>query len=172
MEAPLWTDATEPVHVTTTWSTQQPLNLIEVGWRSPPGLSPIVAGPDLFFGPLGPGRRVYPAGCRAGRITHNVRVRFPDGVIPVRIPEPLERKERDFFVRQNWSQSQDGRELQVSTEMRSSVAGRVCEPLVIDAVSAAYRSVQDKLRPLLRFERATAGQQGNASIDEQSGNDK
>jgi hypothetical protein len=99
-------------------------------------------------------------------------VSFPEGVIPVRIPEPLERKERDFLVRQNWSQSQDGRELQVSTEMRSSVAGRVCEPLVINAVSAAYRSVQDKLHPLLHFERAPAQQERNTSIDQQAGKDK
>lgn len=149
LDAPPWTDAREPVHVTTTWDMQPATNPLQAGWRAPPGLSPIVASPTLFFGAFDTHKRIYPAGCRPGKVVQNLDLTLPDGVAPRDLPFPIVQRTPLFSFRESWSQ--DGRHVRVSTEIISSAVGRVCTPEQIEAVRGAYRGIANRVRPLLQF---------------------
>jgi transglutaminase-like putative cysteine protease len=151
LDAPPWTTTSEPYRITTTWETKRPFDLVQAGWRTPVGFSPIVAFPDLFFGTLDRAKRIYPAGCRAGRAVNSVDVALPDDVSADRLPAPVEAKVGDFSYRTRWSA--EGHHLQVRTEIVSSVPTRVCGPEQIDAIRAAYRSIEERVSPLLHFSR-------------------
>src|SRR6202043_112408 len=105
--------------------------------------SPIVAFPDLFFGSLDRAKRIYPAGCRAGRAVNSVDVTLPDDVSADRLPAAVEANAADFSYKTRWSA--DGRHLQIRTEIVSSVLARVCGPEQIDAIRAAYRSIEERV---------------------------
>jgi hypothetical protein len=149
LEAPPWTTTSEPYRITTTWDTKHPFDLVQAGWRAPVGFSPIVAFPDLFFGSLDRAKRIYPAGCRAGRAVNSVDVTLPDDVSADRLPAAVEANAADFSYKTRWSA--DGRHLQIRTEILSSVLARVCGPEQIDAIRAAYRSIEERVSPLLHF---------------------
>jgi Domain of Unknown Function with PDB structure (DUF3857)/Transglutaminase-like superfamily len=151
LEAPPWTTVSEPFRITTTWDTTHPFDLVQAGWRAPVGFSPIVAFPDLFFGALDRTKRVYPAGCRAGRAVHTVDVTLPDDFSAIRLPATVEANTTDFSYHIRWSA--EGRQLQIRTEIVSSVPTRVCGPDQINAVRAAYRSIEERVSPLLHFSR-------------------
>jgi hypothetical protein len=149
-DAPPWTTTSEPYRITTTWDTKHPFDLVQAGWRGTVGFSPIVAFPDLFFGALDRAKRVYPAGCRAGRAVNTLDVTLPDDISAARLPEAVEAKATDFSYRTRWSA--EGHH-QVRTEIESSVATRVCGPEQIDAIRAAYHSIEERVSPLLHFSR-------------------
>ena len=151
LDAPPWTIAAEPYRITTAWDTKPPFDLVQEGWRGTLGFSPIVASPDLFFGTLDHAKRVYPAGCRAGRAVSTVDVTLPDDISAVRLPEAVEAKATDFSYRTRWSA--EGHHLKVRTEIESSVASRVCGPEQIDAIRAAYHAIEERVSPLLHFSR-------------------
>jgi transglutaminase-like putative cysteine protease len=151
LDAPPWTTTTEPYRITTTWTAKRPFDLVQAGLRVPVGFSPILPFPDLFFGPLGRSRRIYPAGCRAGRVINTVDVVLPDDVSAVGLPPALEAKAPGFWYQTRWSA--EGHRLQVRTEMVSQAPTRVCTPERIDAVRTAYLSIEERISPLLRFSR-------------------
>jgi Domain of Unknown Function with PDB structure (DUF3857)/Transglutaminase-like superfamily len=151
LDAPPWTTTSEPYRITTTWDTKRPFDLVQAGWRATVGFSPIVAFPDLFFGTLERSKRIYPAGCRAGRAVNTLDVTLPDDISAVRLPEAVEAKATDFSYRTRWSA--EGHHLQVRTEIVSTVPTRVCSPEQIEAVRAAYRSIEERISPLLHFSR-------------------
>lgn len=146
------TPTSDLFRVVTKWDDKRSLDLAQDGWRVPPGFSPFVPYPDLFFGPLDRGKRIYPAGCRAGRAVHSVDVTLPSGIIPDRLPETIQATARDFAYREQWSVV--GNHLHVRTETTSSCQGRVISPAQMDAVRAAFARIQDKVSPLLHFSRA------------------
>ena len=147
MDAPPWTETREPFRVTTRWDQQQP---IQAGWRAPVGFSPLVANPDLFFGALDANKRSYPGFCRPGRFIHTLDATFADGIaLPAQLPAAIKQTTPQFSFRHAWSRQ--GNHLKLRTEIVSSVQGRVCSAGEIDAVSAAYRPVQDRLGLTLRF---------------------
>jgi hypothetical protein len=152
IEAPAWTDAHEPYRITTKWETPKPANPADARPRVPAAFSPILPHPSLFFGPLDSKKRTYPAACRAGRIVHTVHLTLPDNVLSVKLPPILKRSTPLFSFTEEWSR--DGQSLQVRTELRSSVATRVCNPNEIDAVTATFKSVQNRATPLIAFARA------------------
>ena len=158
LEAAPWTDTREPVRVTTAWDMQQASDPVKSGWRAPPGLSPLVAHPDLFFGNFEPHRRAYPAGCRAGKIVHNLELVLPEGVTHGQMPPPLVQHAPLFSFQERWSA--DSHHVRVRTEITSSVTGRVCTPDQIEAVRAAYAAIQTRAHPLLRL---------NAQVHESAG---
>jgi hypothetical protein len=98
--APPWKQTSEPFRITTTWDATQSLDWLQAGWRAPSGFSPIVAYPDLFFGPLDRNKRIYPAACRAGRVVQSVDVTLPVGIGPDRLPAAIETSAPDFAYRQ------------------------------------------------------------------------
>jgi hypothetical protein len=155
LDAPPWTTTSEPYRITTTWEMKRPFDLVQAGWRIPVGFSPIVAFPDLFFGTLDRAKRIYPAGCRAGRAVNSVDVSLPEDVSADHLPALVEANAGDFSYNTRWSA--EGHHLQVRTEIVSSVPTRVCGPEQIDAIRAAYRSIEERVSPLLHFSR-TDGQ--------------
>jgi transglutaminase-like putative cysteine protease len=152
MDAPAWTDTREPFRVTTKWNAPKPTTPAEAGFRVPVGFSPMLPHPDLFFGAMDSKKRIYAAGCRAGRIVHTVHMPLPDNVTSVKLPPALKRNTAQFSYTEEWSR--DGRNVQRRTEVRSSVTGRVCSPAEIDTVSAAFRSLQNKTGPVVYFAHA------------------
>src|SRR5262249_40888546 len=74
-----------------------------------------------------------------------------DDVSAVDLPAAIEAKAEDFSYQARWSA--EGRHLQVRTEIVSTVPTRVCSPEQIEAVRAAYRSIEDRVGPLLHFSR-------------------
>jgi transglutaminase-like putative cysteine protease len=157
MAAPPWKQTSEPFRMTTTWDAQQSWDWVQAGWRAPPGFSPLVAYPDLFFGPLDRNKRIYPAACRAGRLVQSVDVTLPEGIVPERLPAAIEASAPDFVYRQEWSGV--GNHLRILTQIQSSCQNRVISPAQIDAVRAAFRGVEARINPLLRFNRTNAGRQ-------------
>jgi hypothetical protein len=155
--APPWKQTGEPFHITTTWDAKQSLDWLQAGWRAPAGFSPLVAYPDLFFGSLDRNKRIYPAACRAGRVVQSVDVTLPAGIVPERLPAAIETSAPDFAYRQEWSGV--GNRLRILTQIRSSCQNRVISPEQIDAVRAAFRGVEARISPLLRFNRTNAGRQ-------------
>jgi hypothetical protein len=155
--APPWKQTSEPFRITTTWDATPSLDWLQAGWRAPPGFSPIVAYPDLFFGPLDGNKRIYPAACRAGRVVQSVDVTLPVGIAPDRLPAAIETSAPDFAYRQQWSGV--GNHLRILTHIRSSCQNRVMSPEQIDAVRAAFGGVEAKISPLLRFNRTNGGRQ-------------
>jgi transglutaminase-like putative cysteine protease len=151
LDAPPWTTTKEPYRITTTWEMQRPFDLVQAGWRIPAGFSPIVAFPDLFFGTLDRVKRIYPSGCRAGRAVSSVDVTLPDDVSADRLPAAVEANAGDFSYQTRWSA--EGHHLQVRTEIVSSVPTRVCGPEQIEAIRAAYRTIEERVSPLLHFSR-------------------
>lgn len=154
LEAPPWTTSGEPYRITTRWDTKGASDLVQAGWRPTLGFSPIVVFPDLFFGALDRSKRVYPAGCRAGRAVHTVDVTLPDGVTVDPLPAAIETNAADLSYSAEWSA--DGQQLHIRTEIISSAPTRVCAPQQIDAVRAAYRAIEDRANPLLHFRRTDA----------------
>jgi len=157
LDAPPWTDTREPVHVTTTWDMQPAPNPLETGWRAPPGLSPIVASPTLFFGAFDTHKRVYPAGCRPGKVVQNVDLALPDGVAPGALPPPITQRTPLFSFREFWSAADH--HVRETIEIASSATARVCTPEQIEAVRGAYRGIASRVRPVLQF----TTQPGNAA---------
>jgi hypothetical protein len=155
--APPWTQTNEPFRITTTWDTKASFDLLQAGWRAPVGFSPMVAFPDLFFGPLDRANHIYPAACRAGRAVHSVDVTLPSGMVPDRLPATIEASARDFAYRQEWSSVGD--HLRVRTQIRASCQSRVISPEQIEAVRGAFRGIEEKISPLLHFSRTDAGRQ-------------
>src|SRR5262249_52032791 len=80
MDAPAWTDAVEPFRITTKWKSPKPATAAEAALRVPPSFSPVIPTLDIFFGSIDPKKRVYAAGCRAGRAVHTVHLTLPDNV--------------------------------------------------------------------------------------------
>jgi len=155
--APPWKQTSEPFRMTTTWDAQQSLDWVQTGWRAPAGFSPIVAYPDVFFGPLDRNKRIYPAACRAGRVVQSVDVTLPVGIVPDRLPAAIEANAPDFAYRQEWSGA--GNHVRVLTQIRSSCRNRAISPEQIEAVRAAFRGIEQRINPLLRFNRTNAGRQ-------------
>jgi hypothetical protein len=151
-DAAPWTDAREPFVVTTTWKTQNPLNLVQSGWRPSSGLTPIIASPVLLIDGLTSSKRVYPAQCRAGKVVGTVDFELPPGVIPG-LPMPIKQTAPHFLLEEYWWQ--EGGHLRVRTEITSSVAGRVCSPAEVEAVRAVYVAMAAKINPVLRFTRTS-----------------
>jgi Domain of Unknown Function with PDB structure (DUF3857)/Transglutaminase-like superfamily len=160
LDAPPWTTTREPYRITTTWDTKHPFDLVQAGWHPPVGFSPIVAFPDLFFGTLDRTKRIFPAGCRAGRAVNTVDVTLPDDVSADRLPAAVAASAGDFSYNTRWSA--EGHHLQIRTEIVSSVPTRVCGPEQIDAIRTAYRSIEERVSPLLHFSR-TDGPQDNVA---------
>jgi hypothetical protein len=154
IEAPPSTQTSEPFRITTTWDAKQPLDWVQAGWRAPLGFSPIVPYPDLFFGALDRNKRIYPAACRAGRAVHSVEVTLPSGIAPDRLPAAIEASAPDFAYRQEWSGV--GNHLRILTQIWSSCRNRVMSPEQIDVVRAAFRGVEERISPVLHFNRANA----------------
>jgi hypothetical protein len=152
-DAAPWTDAREPFVVTTTWKTQNPLNLVQSGWRPSSGLTPIIASPVLLIDGLTSSKRVYPALCRAGKVVGTVDFELPPGVIPEALPSPIAQAAPHFLLQESWRL--DGNHLRVRTEITSSVAGRVCSPAEVEAVRAVYVAMAAKINPVLRFTRTS-----------------
>jgi transglutaminase-like putative cysteine protease len=152
MDAPAWTDNSEPFRVTTKWNSPKPTNPADAGLRVPTGFSPVLPHPDLFFGSMDPKKRVYAAGCLAGRIVHTVHVALPDNVTSIKLPPAVKKNTPQFSYTEEWSR--EGRNVQRRTEVRSVVASRVCSPAEIDAVSTAYRSLQNRTNPVVYFAHA------------------
>jgi hypothetical protein len=155
--APPWRQTSEPFRITTIWDTKQSLDLLQAGWRAPGGFSPMVPFPDLFVGPLDGDKRIYPAVCRAGRAVHSLDVTLPAGIVPDRPPTAIEASAPDFAYRQEWSGV--GHHLRIVTQIRSTCQNRVIGPEQVDAVRAAFRGVEERIDPLLRFNRTNAGRQ-------------
>jgi transglutaminase-like putative cysteine protease len=149
LDAAPWTDARESYVLNTTWDGQQPLNVVQAGWRAPFALSPLLPGPGLFIGGLTTDKRTYPALCRAGRAINNLDVSLPDGMAPMPLPEPVIQHTPEFSYEEQWSR--DGTHVRVRTEITSSIAGRVCTPDQVDAARNAYRAIAAKANPLLHF---------------------
>ena len=158
LDAPVWTDAREPYRITTKWEMPRATNPAEPPLRLPAAFSPIMPHPNLFFGPLDPKKRTYPAACRAGRIINTVHLTLPDNVVSVQLPPVLRRSTRQFSFTEQWSR--EGQSLQVRTELRSSAATRVCSPDEIDAVTATFKAVQNRTTPLISFARAAPTRDG------------
>jgi transglutaminase-like putative cysteine protease len=152
MDAPPWTDSSEPFRVTTKWTTPKPATPAEARLRLPASFSPVAATPEQFFGAMDPKKRVYAAGCRAGRIVHTVHMPLPDNVTSIKLPPSVKRNTAEFSYTEEWSR--DGKNLQRRTEIRSTVASRVCSPAEIDAVGTAYRALQNKTDPVVFFAHA------------------
>jgi transglutaminase-like putative cysteine protease len=152
MEAPAWTDSSEPFRVTTKWNTPKPTTPAEARLRLPASLSPVAPTIEQFFGSMDPKKRVYAAGCRAGRIVHTVHLSLPDNVTSIKLPPAVKRNTPQFSYTEDWSR--DGKNLQRRTEIRSTVASRVCSPAEVDAVGTAYRSLQTRTDPVVYFARA------------------
>lgn len=167
LDASPWTVTSEPYRIATKWNSNQPLDLFQTGWRAPAAFSPLTAFPDLFFGPLDRAKRVYPAGCRAGRAVHTLDVTLPAGIVPDHPPAAVETSARDFLYRQEWFGA--GNHLRVRTEVTSTCQSRVSTPEQIDAVRAAFHRIEERINPLLHFTRADAQrEQTNAGRQSQN----
>jgi hypothetical protein len=160
LEGPPWTDTREPVRVTTGWDMQQASDPVQTGWRLPPGLSPMVAHPSLFFGNFDSHKRVYPAGCGAGKIVHNIELTLPAGITPGPLPMPIVQTTPLFSFKEAWSA--DSHHVRVKVEASSSATGRVCTPDQIDAVRAAYGAMAKRVYPVLRLNAQTHESAGDA----------
>ena len=160
LEGPPWTDTREPVHVTTAWDMQQAANPLQSGWNLSPGLSPMIAHPSLFFGNFESHKRVYPAGCGAGRIVHDIELTLPEGIKPGPLPPPIVQRTPLFSFEEFWSA--DSHHVRAKIQMSSSVSGKVCTPEQIDAVRGAYGAIAKRAYPVLRLNAQTNGSAGEA----------
>lgn len=156
LDAPAWTEARDTYKVTTRWDTPKSTNPADTKLSIPAGFSPILPSPELFFGPLGQKKRVYPAACRAGRIVHTVHLTLPGNVTQVKLPPPLKKSTPQFSVTEEWSR--DGLHLRKRTEIRALVAGRVCSPDEVEKVRVALQSVQNRNSSVLYATRAATPQ--------------
>jgi transglutaminase-like putative cysteine protease len=155
MDASAWTDTTEPFRITTKWKAPKP-TAGDNGLRVPPSFSPVIPSLELFFGAVDPKKRIYAAGCRAGRGVHTVHMTLPDNVTSIKLPPVVKRSNAQFSYVEEWSRN--GRNLQRRTEIRSSAASRVCSLAEIDEVDTAYRALQKRTDPVVYFANAaTAG---------------
>lgn len=148
-DAPPWTEAREPFVVTTTWTMQNRVNLVQSGWRALSGLTPVTATPSLLIGGLTSSKRVYPALCRAGKVVRTVDFEFPRGVAPAALPSPVTQAAPNFRFEEHWWR--DGNHLREQTEISLRVAGRVCSPVEVEAVRTAYLALAAKINSPVRF---------------------
>jgi transglutaminase-like putative cysteine protease len=151
MDAPAWTETSEPFRITTRWKTPKP-GAADKALRVPPSFSPVIPSLELFFGAIDPKKRVFAAACRAGRTVHTVHLTLPDNVASIKLPPPVKRNNAQFSYTEEWSRN--GHNLQRRTEIRSSVPSRVCSPAEIDEVDTAYRALQKRTDPVVYFANA------------------
>jgi hypothetical protein len=151
MDAPAWADTSEPFRITTRWKTPKPTPA-DAGLRVPPTFSPVIPSLELFFGAVDPKKRLYAAGCRAGRTVHTVHMTLPDNVASIKLPPAVKKSNAQFSYTEEWSRN--GRDLQRRTEIRSFVASRVCSPAEIDEVDTAFRALQKRTDPVVYFAHA------------------
>jgi transglutaminase-like putative cysteine protease len=152
MDAPAWTDTSEPYRITTRWKTPKPTTPADNGLRVPPTFSPVIPTLELFFGAIDPKKRVYAAGCRAGRTVYTVHMTLPENVTSIKLPPVVKRNTPEFSYTEEWLRN--GRNLQRRTEIRSSIATRVCSPAEIDEVDTAFRALQKRTDPVVYFAHA------------------
>jgi hypothetical protein len=153
MDAPAWTDAVEPFRVTTRWKSPKPATAAEAQLRVPLSFSPVIPALDLFFGSVDPKKRVYAAGCRAGRAVHTIHLTLPDNVSSIKLPPAVKKSTAQFTYTEEWSKN--GRNIQRRTEIKSSVASRVCSPTQIDEIDTASRALQKRTDPVVYYAQAT-----------------
>ncbi len=152
MDAPAWTEAVEPFRVTTRWKSPKPATAAEAQLRVPLSFSPVIPTLDLFFGAIDPKKRVYAAGCRAGRAVQTIHLTLPDNVSSIKLPPAVKKNTAQFTYTEEWSKT--GRNIQRRTEIRSSVASRVCSPAQIDEVDTASRALQKRTDPVVYYAQA------------------
>ncbi len=154
MDAPAWTDAAEPFRITTRWKSPKPATPAEAALRVPASFSPMIPTLETFFGTIDPKKRVYAAGCRAGRAVHTVHLTLPDNVSSIKLPPAVKRNTSEFTYTEEWSRN--GRNIQRRTEIRSSVASRVCSPAQIAEVDTVFRALQKRTDPIVYYAQAAA----------------
>jgi len=88
---------------------------------------------------------------------HSVEVTLPGGIAPDRLPAAIEASAPDFAYRQEWSGG--GNHVRLLTQIWSSCRNRVMTPEQIDVVRAAFRGVEERISPVLHFNRANAARQ-------------
>jgi hypothetical protein len=120
-------------------------------YKIPPGFSPIMPNPELFFGPLEATKRTFPAGCFAGRVVYTMHVALPDNVTTVKLPDPIKRGTPQFTFREEWTR--DGLQLRRRTEVASVVTTHVCSPADVDAVRTAFRAIGQRTYPMVSTSR-------------------
>jgi hypothetical protein len=152
MDAPAWTDNAEPFRVITRWKSPKPATPAEAQLRVPLSFSPVIPALDLFFGAVDPKKRVYAAGCRAGRAVHTIHLTLPDNVSSIKLPPAVKKNTAQFTYIEEWSKN--GRNIQRRTEIRSSVASRVCSPAQIDEIDTASRALQKRTDPVVYYAQA------------------
>jgi hypothetical protein len=118
----------------------------------PLSFSPVIPALDLFFGSIDPKKRVYAAGCRAGRAVHTIHLTLPDNVSSIKLPPAVKKNTAQFTYTEEWSKN--GRNIQRRTEIKSSVASRVCSPAQIDEVDTASRALQKRTDPVVYYAQA------------------
>lgn len=149
LDAPSSTATTEPYRIKATWARENSTDLVENGWIAPAGLSPLMVFPDLFIGSLERAKRLFPAGCRAGRAVHDLELAIPDGIAPKNLPGPVSVDLPGLIYRMAWSS--EGALIKMHAEVTSTLATRVCTPDQIDAMRTAIWAVEERLRPRLHF---------------------
>jgi hypothetical protein len=145
-----WTDRQDPYRVTMKWTLPK-AGPSDVRFRVPPGFSPVLPVPAVFFGDLTATKRHYPAVCRGGHIIHNVYVTLPENAISVKLPPAIKKSTPQFTYRDEWTR--EGQQLRRRTEVIASVGVGACAPEQIDAVVAAARSVGTPKSPLVAYRR-------------------
>ena len=149
LDAPSWTITTEPYRITATWERKEAPDLVTSGWRAPAGLSPLAVSPDLFVGSLDRAKRLYPAGCRAGRAVHDLDLTLPDRIALDHLPGPVSMDAPGLTYRIKWLS--EGAHLKMHAEVTSSVTTRVCDPEQINAIRTAIWAVENRISPQLHF---------------------
>jgi transglutaminase-like putative cysteine protease len=165
LEAPPWTDAHEPFRVTTKWTLPKATNASESRFKIPPGFSPVMPNPDLFFGTLEATKRTYPANCRAGRAVYTLHVALPENVVSVKLPAAIKRSSPQFSFREEWTR--EGQQLRRRTEVTSFVATRVCSPEQVDAVRTTFRGIGNRSYPMVYSSRTGAETAAQPSLLQQ-----
>jgi len=155
LDSPPWTDSREPFRVTFKWTLPKSTKVTDSRFKAPPGFSPVMPNPDLFFGPLDEAKRTYPAGCFAGRAVYTMHVALPDNVVSIKLPAVIKRSTPQFSFREEWTR--DGQQLRRRTEVVSLAATRVCAPEEVEAVRTTFRSIGNRTYPMVYASRAGGG---------------
>lgn len=165
-DAAPWTDRQDPYRVTMKWTLPK-AGPSEVRFRVPPGFSPVLPAPAIFFGDLSATKRHYPAVCRGGHIIHNVYVALPDNAKSVKLPPAVKRSTPQFTYRDEWTR--EGQQLRRRTEVIASVGVGACAPDQIDAVVAAVRAVGAAKMPMVAYRRNGPATATNPALAAPSG---
>jgi len=164
LESPPWTDAREPFRVTTKWTLPKVPGVTDSRYRVPPGFSPLLPTPTLFFGSLGTTKRTYPVGCFAGRAVYTMHVALPENVTSITLPDPIKRSTPQFSYREEWTR--DGQQLRRRTEVTSLVTTRVCSPAEVETVRTAYQAIGTRTLPKVFTSRGGAQASGPSLLQQ------